>query len=97
MRGRSKREDLEELERVSMLVLEEMYRELQEALSEDPELQLTIKVEVDEDWPYDFRLDVEVSSKLYDKKTLEDTLNRVVSKYLKKAEEELRKAGLQGL
>lgn len=80
-----------------MLVLEEMYRELQEALSEDPELQLTIKVEVDEDWPYDFRLDVEVSSKLYDRKTLEDTLNRVVSKYLKKAEEELRKAGLQGL
>jgi hypothetical protein len=88
---------LSELEEISLKMMESILTEIYGMFPEDESLEVTLKVEIDEDWPYQFVVNGEVSSRILDKKTLETTLNKVIDKYVSLAEEELRKKGVKSI
>lgn|GEM_PF-1625537 len=88
---------LRELEEISLRIMDNILTEIYKMFPGDPSLEVTVKVEIDEDWPYEFTVNGEVSSKILSKKTLEDALNRIIDRYVSLAEEELRKRGIKSL
>jgi len=92
------REDkLSELEKISLEIMDNILTEIYSMFPKDQSLEVVLKVEIDEDCPYQFTVDGEVSSKNLSKRTLEETLNMIINKHINSAEEELRKKGIKSL
>ncbi|MEM1516686.1 MAG: hypothetical protein QW650_06730 [Thermofilum sp.] len=70
---------------------------LEERLVGDPKLVMTIKVELNLDWPYEIAVDLSASSSVYSAKDLERAITEVLEEGLKHAEEMLKNRGLRPL
>lgn len=71
-----------------------LIQRVEEELSGDPGLQVTISALFGEDWPYDLTVEVEVNSRLYKKEFVQQKIEELLEEELRKTEEELRKKGL---
>ncbi len=79
------------------LVLQYILKRVEEELPHDSSLQVAVSITVGEDWPYEFSIEVQLDSRVYDRERLEKTANKMVEEAMRIAENALREKGLTPL
>ncbi|QOJ79631.1 hypothetical protein IG193_04035 [Infirmifilum lucidum] len=79
------------------LVLQYILKRVEEELPHDPSLQVAVSISMGEDWPYEFSIEVQLDSRVYDRERLEKTVNKIIEEAVKIAEKALREKGLAPL
>ena len=90
-------EKIKALEGIAEKLLVRVAEAIEKRLREDPKLEVTVKVEIDKDWPFEFAVEVLAAGSLYSSKELRKTIEEVLEEELKRAEEESREKGLEPL
>lgn len=82
---------------VAEYLIRTLAERLEKKLECDPKLVMTVKVELNLDWPYEIAVDLSASSSVYPVKDVERAISEVLEEGLKQAEEMLKNKGLRPL
>jgi len=93
----SRAEKVKALERVAEKLLIRIAEIVEERLKEDPKLEVTVKVEIDEDWPFELTVEVSAAGSVYSGGELRRAIEEALEEELKRAERKLQEEGLEPL
>lgn len=93
------REDnrVEAIKEVAEELLRKLVQGLEERLPNDPKLEMTVKIELNLDWPYELAVELSASSSVYSRRDVEKAVTEVLDEELKRAEDMLKNKGLRPL